>query len=184
MKALVLKSFKSNGVSYEKDTIIDVPVSVFHKLSLKGLVKYYLPHISEKEIPLLITEFKHLFNEHAENLKKIPVASTYIKEHYPDIYELLKKLSDLLDEAFLTFNREMFIKTAREIESIVWACYIGDTELIEQKTQKPREIELNRGCINCGCTRWLIFKPKSKVSSIKCLSCGNFELFVRSNGER
>lgn len=184
MRALVLKTFQSNGFSYKKDTILDIPISLFHKLSLKGLVKPYTPHIPEQKIPSLKEEFKRLFNEHAENLEAIPVTSSYIRENYPEVYKRLKELCDVLDEAFLTFNGELFAKTAREIESILWDCLNEEPYLLEQKRQEPKEVELKRACINCQGTHWLILKPKSKVSSIKCLSCGHFELHVKSNDER
>jgi len=184
MKAWVLKTFQSNGFSYKRDTIIDIPVSVFHKLSLRGLVKPYLPHIPGEQIASFKEEFKCLFDKHAENLECIPATSAYIKEHYPEVYKRLRELSDVLDEAFLTFNRELFLKTAREIESILWDCLNGEPELLEQKRQEPIEAELNRVCVNCGSTLWLILRPKSKVSSIKCLNCGHLELYVRGNNER
>ncbi|MGB9935203.1 hypothetical protein [Thermodesulfovibrio yellowstonii] len=123
MKAIVIKDFKSKEELYEKGTIINIDVSLYHKLSLKGLVKPYLPHIQEEQIPMLTEEFKRMFNEFSDRIEKLPITASIIKEHYPEHYQKLRKLEEKMDEAWLTFERETFIEALREIEEIMRYCF-------------------------------------------------------------
>lgn len=123
MKAIILKDFNLSGREFKKGEITEIPISVFHKLSLKGLVRPHLPHIPEEQIPILIEEFKRMFNEFADRIEKIPITTSLIKEHYPEHYQKLRKLEEKMDEAWITFEREIFTKALREIEEMMKYCF-------------------------------------------------------------
>lgn len=115
----VKKAFESKGKFYEKGDVIEVPVFVFHKLSLRGLVTPFNPDIPEEEIPLLKAEFERLFTEHMERLKKIPVALSEMRQRKPETYQKLRQLETEMDEAWLTFDYDKFKEALTKIEKTI-----------------------------------------------------------------
>lgn len=122
MKVEVRQGFNISGREFKKGEIIDIPVSVFHKLSLRGLIKPYLPNVSEEELPFLKAEFEKAFSEHLNRLKQIPITISRIKELYPERYKKLRAFKERMDEAWLTFDYEAFLEALREIEGVIYAC--------------------------------------------------------------
>ncbi|MCS7135463.1 MAG: hypothetical protein NZ893_03430 [Candidatus Aenigmarchaeota archaeon] len=119
LKVEILKTLKYREKIHKKGSIIDIPVSVFHKLSLKGVVKPYIPDVSEEELPYLKREFERLFEEHLKRLKQIPVTISEIKERYPERYKKLRELEAKMDEAWLTFDYLAFTEALAEIEKTI-----------------------------------------------------------------
>ncbi|WP_297212701.1 MULTISPECIES: hypothetical protein [Thermodesulfovibrio] len=126
MKALILKSFNLYGREFKKDEVTEIPVSAFNKLSLKGLVKPYLPDVSEDELPFLKAEFEKIYAEHIQRLSEMPLTASIIKELYPELYQKLRELEVKMDEAWLTFDYEAFTEALRDIEEIMQVCFIHD----------------------------------------------------------
>lgn len=127
----------------------------------------------------LKAEFESIFTEHIQRLSEMPITASIIKELYPWLYQQLKKLEVKMDEAWLTFDYEAFTEALREIEEIIKSCQIY--EEVENKPEEPEPIqrELNRVCINCGGNLWLILKPKSRTSAIRCVNCNHMEIYIR-----
>lgn len=178
MKVKVRRKFKIYGREFKEGEIIDVPASTFHKLSLRGLVKSYLPNVSEEELPFLKAQFEKVFSKHLNRLKQIPITISRIKERYSERYKKLRALEERVDEAWLTFDYEAFTNALKEIEETIKDCPIY--EEVEDKPQERELIqkELERVCINCGGNLWLILKPQSKTSAIRCVNCSHMESYV------
>ncbi|MEO0247873.1 MAG: hypothetical protein ABIM20_07850 [candidate division WOR-3 bacterium] len=184
MKAEVMRTFTLSGKEFRKGDVIDIPVSVFHKLSLKGLVRPYNPDVSEEELPYLRAKFDEAFSEHLNRLKHIKIPVSKIKEMYPELYKKFRALEEKMDEAWLTFDYEAFLDALKEIEEMIKDCLIY--EEVEDKPQERELIqkELERVCINCGGNLWLILKPQSRTSAIRCVNCNHMESYIKGNSEK
>lgn len=167
MKAVISKSFKISGKEFKKGEIADIPVSAFHKLSLKGLVRPYNPDVSEEELPFLKLKFEKAFSEHFNRLKQIPVSISRIKERYPEVYKKLRSLERQADEAYLSFDYDVFVNTLKQIEEVMSSV----------NEQKENPVSLDRRCVNCGADSWLKAKPTGKTL-ITCTVCGHSELHI------
>lgn len=183
MKVVFAKSFNLSGKEFKKGEIGEVPISAFRKLNLKRLVKPYLPDVPEEEIPSLKVKFEKVFSEYFERLKQIPITISEIKQLYPERYEKLRELETRMDEAWIIFDYESFIEALKEIEEVISACFISEEVTNEQKKIAPIHRKLNRACVNCGSKQWLILKPESKISIIKCLNCNHLELHISGKNE-
>ncbi|MCS7135307.1 MAG: hypothetical protein NZ893_02615 [Candidatus Aenigmarchaeota archaeon] len=117
LKVEILKTLKYREKIHKKGSIIDIPISTFHKLSLKGLVRAYYPDVSEEELPYLKKEFELLFEQHFKRLTKIPVSISEIKTQNPNLYKKLKEAESRMDEAFLSFDYQTFTSSMEAIES-------------------------------------------------------------------